>query len=877
MNNRKESYSELLQLEYIKIDHKNKIEELSEDIHILEAGDLLKRFRLIEDKIGGEINKLFEAILPESKETDVLKLMTAISVKSKTENEYLENCLTDIMNRPENSAVTLTKELSKQLSTIIKEIYRKIKKQSKYKTYNELIEETKNSNFETDDVLKKYSNQKNVVEFNSEKHLRNLKVNNIEYNSANSLSKIKKKVTAFGGRITEHFGNDTYYKYTKNKDDNRDGLPEEMLILMRKFYTIKVLRLIISNENNVNYEDVGESYTNNSSNASLEIDQSDLQNVIFVLLNIKWLLPRLAELEIDFSNNSLTESEINLYKHGLQKFAKLVHKEMKITTYSVNSYNKRNYESIQKSLFSQVNTHLNDDDHSSDIFSSSITNTSLNYNVSFNQNNNNINNINNNNSVIIIEEKGKNLDGFIKKYKSLLEMIIIYGYFIRIMDDIISIKLIFPINLGDEISEMAKKQKIFMENFHFLSFINQNKIIRSTIDFNSLDNKTFEKILYFLNNNQITSICNLSFFPPEEYFKTELLFKILQNNDENYKLTKVNNKYQFKKNIINDLRTDEDLDTYILRKLSKNFEKNLKALFYFFTMKTHFGELSLIFDLPTILVKNGYYNNIIMKFCLNMFIIIDKTLNHFKTLSINAENFIFDTRKNPILNNFFDKLSIHLNRENELKSLTFQVKLYCISKIYRLIPYNLTYLSLGSFDYETFKGFVEYFISGEFSKSSKLAQLKITLNNSVFEINKVYKYIVQLFTEYPKSLKEISLFTFLTISYKDLMNLLMKTNYNTLSNILLQFNKQSIVLDENLGKQLEYDISNNLDSNICIKNENFVDLFVVKRNKKITNEIINLMMNLNKKNNNFMKYNIYTNIEKFKCHKEKKNTIIQFK
>ena len=222
------------------------------------------------------------------------------------------------------------------------------------------------------------------------------------------------------------------------------------------------------------------------------------------------------------------------------------------------------------------------------------------------------------------EEKGKNLDGFIKKYKSLLEMIIIYGYFVRIMSDIISIKLIFPINLGYEISEMAKKQKIFMENFHFLSFINQNKIIRSTIDFNSLDNKTFEKILYFLNNNQITSICNLSFFLPEEYFKTELLFKILQNNDENYKLTKVNNKYQFKKNIINDLRTDEDLDTYILRKLSKNFEKNLKALFYFFTMKTHFGELSLIFDLPTILVKNGYYNNIIMKFCLNMLLLLIK-------------------------------------------------------------------------------------------------------------------------------------------------------------------------------------------------------------------------------------------------------------
>ena len=122
----------------------------------------------------------------------------------------------------------------------------------------------------------------------------------MENNSANSLAKIKKKMSSSGVKFVEQFGIDTVYKYTKNKDDNREGLPEEMLILMRKFNTIKVLRLIISNYNNINNEDVGESYTNNSSNGSLEIDQNDLHNDIFVLLNIKWLFPRLAESEIDF-------------------------------------------------------------------------------------------------------------------------------------------------------------------------------------------------------------------------------------------------------------------------------------------------------------------------------------------------------------------------------------------------------------------------------------------------------------------------------------------------------------------------------------------------------------------------------------------------
>ena len=55
-----------------------------------------------------------------------------------------------------------------------------------------------------------------------------------------------------------------------------------------------------------------------------------------------------------------------------------------------------------------------------------MTSNTLNYNINFNQNNN----INNN--FVIIEEKGKNtLDNFIKKYKCLLELIIVYGYFIR--------------------------------------------------------------------------------------------------------------------------------------------------------------------------------------------------------------------------------------------------------------------------------------------------------------------------------------------------------------------------------------------------------------------------------------------------------------
>ena len=76
-----------------------------------------------------------------------------------------------------------------------------------------------------------------------------------------------------------------------------------------------------------------------------------------------------------------------------------------------------------------------------------------------------------------------------------------------------------------------------------------------------------------------------------------------------------------------------------------------------------------------------------------------------------------------------------------------------------------------------------------------LKKLKINLNNSVFQINKIYKNIIKLFTEYPKELTEISMYTFLNISYLELMNLLKKTNYNTLTNIFVQINAKSILKD----------------------------------------------------------------------------------
>ena len=878
--NTKNDSSEKSALEYIRISHKNIIEELSSDEHIKEVYNTLKNLSSADEDVGGDINKLFQLFLQESKEADILKLLFSISTpKSKNENDQVENCLNDIMNRPEFPYVILTKDLSQQLSIILKRIFRTIKKHyPKIKNFNQLIEmilKYSTENIQTD-ILMKYKTQKssninkndevNYLFNNSDKKLINAsrKNNNYQSFSSGSLSKVKKESNNDRKTYKE---NDNYeYKFKKFKEDKKYGLPVEMLILLRKFNIVKNLKLTINNTNseeNLNCENDTE---NNNNSEDVVLEQSDLQNTIFVLLNLEWLFPNIVELEVDLSNENIKESEINLYKKSLKNFGKLLHKDIKISTYIVNSNNNWNYDPNQNSIFSP-NNHLNEDDVSSDKFSSSMTSNTLNYSSSFNKNN-----LNNN----FIEVDAQNKEKFYKKYKPFLEMIIIYGYFIRKMTKIIKSKFILPLNLSYDISQMLKGQKIFFDDFHFLTFINQKDTKITTIDFNSLDNQTFEKVLIFLNKNQLLNVCNISFFPPEEYFKTELLFKLLQNCDEKYTFTENNNnKYGFNKNLILDTKY-EDLDTYILKKLAENFEKNIKEFFYLLTIKGNIIELSLSFDIPRILSKNGHYNNILMKFFLDLFIFIDKSLNSIKILTINAENFVFDSKKNPILNDFFDNLSFYINKENKLHNLTFQAKFYNINNIYKLVGYNLTNLSLGSFDYDTFKNIVDYLTSGEYKLMSKLKSLKINLNYSVFEINKVYDTIIKLFTKYPKELREIVLYTYLSITYEQLMKLLMKMNYNTLNNILIQFSKKSIIKDKKIEQKLEYDLTN-VGKDACFKTDNFCDLYLVKRDKKIINKLINSLMSLSRINKNILKYNIYTNIEKFLLKKYKKNVIIQFK
>ena len=167
------------------------------------------------------------------------------------------------------------------------------------------------------------------------------------------------------------------------------------------------------------------------------------------------------------------------------------------------------------------------------------------------------------------------------------------------MESIHMCDFVLPMNLEQEILSALKMNKIVLNDFHFLSFFT-NEIFHFTINFNSLDSQSFEKILSFMNHNNSLKICRINFFQSEEYFKPELLYKLLQNSDKKYK--NLNDfTYNDSNYYIYDLRINEDLEDYLLRKLSAKFRRNLANFFYLLTLRTNINELSLLFDIPTII------------------------------------------------------------------------------------------------------------------------------------------------------------------------------------------------------------------------------------------------------------------------------------
>ena len=825
-------------IKYLKINPSSHFDLLSEKEYSKELNNLPKIFN---ENIGvneDKIKKFFNNILPESKEGDILKINFALSSGCKKHKKAAQQSLNDIMNMKENSYLILSKDLASKLSQIIKEIFRRIKKYSNIKTYEELLINTKDFLYKGGNIITKFMVEKKENVFPQKRAMFDFIDNSSNVDIDKSKSKINK---TFQEKKT------IFFQFKDIKEEKKNNLPAEMRCLIKKFSTIKNLKLSINN--------------NKSSNKLEEfnLDSIDIQNIIIILYNSEWLFQNLLEIEIDLSNDSLLRNQFEIQYQNLRNLSELLNRDISISVYHFglgknaifNPYQLSNFYSsfpkLQKDNFLYVYQNINDEHI-------------LTYDFE-NENDEEMNEIGS--------------EEFINNKKYILEIIVVYAYFLLKIKNIRICYLKHPINYREEIIKTLKNDKIYLDEFNILGFFKENFIHHFTIDFNSLDSQSFQKVLNFISLNGLMKICRINFFESEEYFKSEILYKILQINENKYQdINKDNFKYDDNNKDIYDLKPNENLGDYILRKLFDNFKENISNFFYLISMRTNISELSLIFDIPKILFNHNNYITIILKLILNLLSFINSPISNLGILSIQAESLILNGRNNIYLVEFFDKLNLYNNINSKIKSLTFQCKFYHIINIHKLIPYGIEYLSIGSFDLETFINFTNYLTSVDFSETSKLKKLQINLNNSIFKYEQCKEYLERLLIEHPRNLTQISIYTNISIAYKDLKELLLKSNYNIIENIYFCFNKASLKDEEGYKDKLKLEEYNH---NIII-DRNFIDLYYAKRKKKNTKMILELMTLVSLKfNKSFSDYNIFLNIEKFVESNTKKINVVEFK
>ena len=825
-------------IKYLKINPSSHFDLLSEKEYSKELNNLPKIFN---ENIGvneDKIKKFFNNILPESKEGDILKINFALSSGCKKHKKAAQQSLNDIMNMKENSYLILSKDLASKLSQIIKEIFRRIKKYSNIKTYEELLINTKDFLYKGGNIITKFMVEKKENVFPQKRTMFDFFDNSSNVDINKSKSKINK---TFQEKKT------IFFQFKDIKEEKKNNLPAEMRCLIKKFSTIKNLKLSINN--------------NKSSNKLEEfnLDLIDIQNIIIILYNSEWLFQNLLEIEIDLSNDSLLRNQFEIQYQNLRNLSELLNRDINISVYHFglgknaifNPYQLSNFYSsfpkLQKDNFLYVYQNINDEHI-------------LTYDFE------------NENDEEMLENGSEE---FINNKKYILEIIVIYAYFLLKIKNIRICYLKHPINYREEIIKTLKNDKIYLDEFNILGFFKENFIHHFTIDFNSLDSQSFQKVLNFISLNGLMKICRINFFESEEYFKSEILYKILQINENKYQdINKDNFKYDDNNKDIYDLKPNENLGDYILRKLFNNFKENISNFFYLISMRTNISELSLIFDIPKILFNHNNYITIILKLILNLLSFINSPISNLGILSIQAESLIINGRNNIYLVEFFDKLNLYNNINSKIKSLTFQCKFYHIINIHKLIPYGIEYLSIGSFDLETFINFTNYLTSVDFSETSKLKKLQINLNNSIFKYEQCKEYLERLLIEHPRNLTQISIYTNISIAYKDLKELLLKSNYNIIENIYFCFNKASLKDEEGYKDKLKLEEYNH---NIII-DRNFIDLYYAKRKKKNTKMILEFMTLVSLKfNKSFSDYNIFLNIEKFVESNTKKINVVEFK
>ena len=372
------------------------------------------------------------------------------------------------------------------------------------------------------------------------------------------------------------------------------------------------------------------------------------------------------------------------------------------------------------------------------------------------------------------------------------------------------------------------------------------------IELNSLDIFSFNKMIEAIYMNLTLTSINISFFSADVCYSIANLYKIYT---EQIKTQKYINEYLFLKGKNFDIG---EFEKKMLEDISKFFIDNLSIFFEIIKNKTDLKELGLNFDFPDILINNNIYKTVIIKFILNIIMLVDnneaKNISNLKKLTLLSPKLIFDKKLETNIDNFFKKISLY-NNSKTLMNLNIQFQFYQINYIKNLISTNLFSLNIGDLDIFTFDKLVNYLTSYNFSIQSNLSYITIKLIGAITNFNTQIKLIFQkLFNINLRNLIKLNLFTNLIINKKMnylFLNKLLQNNW--ISNYVITLNEQSkkIINYYNIfgRKKILFLVSESIQNIVFKESGNFI----VRRNKFHSSEIywILKILFINKQRNNY--------------------------
>lgn len=645
------------------------------------------------------------------------------------------------------------------------------------------------------------------------------------YNQELFENKTKKKLPKYIYRKEAYVTNDGKVFCSENKI-----LPNEIILLINKLQYVKNLTFKVDDIYNKESNSNSKTNANTSNNANANID---IILYLLILLNVQWLLPNILVVNFDLTNNALSNALIDIMNLKLSQELQGINIFEKKTFYSnvqISHSNLYNYEMMIKykekeklyknsfnpnkkeenilQLFNEIKRNRNkqaSQKKNTKTKKVEATKEMLSFGDSENDSSDGEYqdfDINYDEGMIEDEEKKTNkmiiselYNNYINKHTKELDMIIITASFIRLWDKLHALNIKCPDIFNSEIKESFNLKNIKMYNdLSFLNLLTEIKKLNIlNIEFNCLDYMNFAKILGLINVNINLSVLRLIMFSNDKFYSPGGIYKLLNDLNQS-NLTQINKEIIKKKgnqNLKNTAFEDVILNYYLLQKLQNNLEILCSMVRHH---RKSLSEFVLVLNLPTILINNDSYFISLIKFIINIliFLIFDK--HEIKIIKIISPLLKLDPRKNPLLNDLFNKITDVQHKKNLSKVHTLYLQLdFChMINLPRLITINLNTINIGNLDISTFNAFTTKITSEEFVNESKLINIKIVLHESITKYDEnIKENILKLFKYSPKHISTMELITKLKVDYEDLVEILNEIKKSYINKYLITFNESS--------------------------------------------------------------------------------------